>query len=40
MNRNASATAAGGPVRSAAAVDWSATAHSAETLFTGEKVRS
>ena len=40
MNRKASATAARWARSMAAAVDWSATAHSADTLFTGEKVRS
>ena len=40
MNRKASRTAARWARSMAAAVDWSATAHSAETLFTGEKVRS
>jgi hypothetical protein len=40
MKVNASPTAARWARSIAAAVDWSATAHSADTLFTGEKVRS
>jgi hypothetical protein len=40
MNRNASPTAARWARSIVAAVDWSATAHSADTLFTGENVRS
>ena len=40
MNRKASRTAARWACSIAAAVAGSATAHSADTLFTGEKVRS